>query len=124
MMIPWPASEYFVGNEFILCGAEFVIDDVQKVLPPHGGQQTVFFLLQFSFEYQFHFTGFTVGLHPETDFLFLFTVDMIDFDAEFFAFLLYYKHTPCHSFWRVLQFALLHIEHPGAGEVGDLCRDR
>jgi len=40
-MIAGTSGEYFVGDEFVLIGAEFIIDDIQEILPPHGSDQAV-----------------------------------------------------------------------------------
>ena len=123
-MIARPAGEYFVGDEFILIGAEFVIHDIQEVFPPHGGDQAVRFLLELSFKDQFDLTGLTIGLHFKTDLLFFFAIDMIDLDAEFIALLLYSENTSGHALRRVFNFAFFFIHHPGSGEIGCLGKDR
>ena len=121
VMITGTAGEYFVGDKFILIGAEFVIHDIQEVLPPHGGGQTVLFLLELSFKDQFYFSGPAIGLHFETDLLFFFTIDMIDLDAEFVTLLFDPENTSGHALRRVLYFTFFFIHHPGTGEVGSLC---
>lgn len=120
-MIAGAAGEYFVGDEFILIGAEFVIHNIEEVLPPHGGDQAVLFLLELSFKNQFDLTSPAIGLHLETDLLFFFTIDMIDLDAEFVALLFDPENTSGHALRRVFYFAFFFIHNPGAGEVGSLC---
>ena len=120
MMIAGTAGEYFIGNELIPVSAEFVIHDIQEVLPPHGSSQTVFFLLELSFKDQFDLAGLSVGLHFKTDLLFFFTIDMIDLNAEFIALLFYFENTSGHALRGVFYFAFFFIHHPGAGEVGGL----
>ena len=119
-MIAGTAGEYFVGDEFIFVGAEFVIHNIEEVLPPHGGGQAVLFLLELSFKDQFYLAGSAIGLHFETDLLFFFTIDMIDLDAEFVTLLFDSENTSGHALRRIFYFTFFFIHHPGTGEVGGL----
>ena len=84
-MIAGTSGEYFVGDEFVLIGAEFIIDDIQEILPSHGSDQAVLFLLEFSFKDQFDLTDSAIGFHLKTDLLFFFTTTMINLNTEFIA---------------------------------------
>ena len=119
-MISGTAGEYFVSDEFILIGAEFIIDDIQEILPPHGGDQTVLFLLELSFKDQFYLACPAIGFHLKTDLLFFFAIDMIDLDAELITLLFYSENTSGHTLRRVFYFTFFFIHYPGAGEVGSL----